>query len=183
MASRRRSSRGASKGQKNQIWTVSLLDDFELTTGVTIAAFSPVIDTDWQRGTAPSFERATVMRMRGWFTVVQKLTAGLADDGTVFSYCLLHDEDATAPPGNISTSYTEEDILWTGGHLFGEVERVITVEGGSSIAESQWSEQFDVKAMRRIRSGQAIDLVFTNLLAGSVRISGCIRTLLRLGGN
>lgn len=178
---RGRRHRAVRRGMKNQLWTVSIVDEFELTTGLSTAIFSPVVDEDWQRASV-SAEKCTVLRVRGWVSVVQELTAGVGGDGTVFAGMVLHDEEATTPNMSLVTSYGEEDLLWIGGHLFGPVERVITVEGGTTSLANQWHFDVDIKAMRKMRTGQAMDMVFTNLLPSSVEISGVLRALVRIGG-
>jgi len=178
MARRRQLTRAARRGPKNQVWTVSLRDDFEITTGVTVIAFSIILDSDWER-TSASSERATILRTRGWISIRPASAAGVQLDGTVFMYLTVQDDDATSVSAGLAATYADEDILWTGGVLFPPGS--IVVQGG--FVGSSKDILLDVKAMRKLRSGQTLELVVTNNMAGSIFLSGVIRSLLRMGGN
>jgi len=170
MANRRRGITRGSKDRGLNVWTAVLAEEFAIGSG-TSSTFDIVLDTDWKpaAGTA----RATLMRIRGWLNVIQKITSGSFADGMISAYIALYDEDETSKPANAVNTYTDEDILWTGGHMFPFVD--------SGAAGSVCMIDVDVKAQRKIKNGQEVRLVVTNNLAVSVDIGLVLRGLLRRG--
>ena len=175
MARRGSRARGGSRGPKNNIWTTIVDNEQVVGTGSTIE-FPVVADSDWQRGAAA--ERATILRVRGWININKYIAAGVVGgDGAVFMYLALMDDDAVAPAANVASTYVEEDIMWTAGATFHA--------NGAGGVDAPAVVQFviDVKAMRKMRSGQTLSLVVTNLCVESVELDLVCRALLRLGGN
>ncbi len=176
MARRRSSSRARRSGSKNQVWTVVTGDSLVLATGVTTAIGQIVIDEDWVRTTVSS-ERATVLRVRGWLAIASRVTTGNVDEGSVAGYLTLADEAKTSFGSALTAaSYGEADILWTGGTIF----PAQPVDGA---VVPQYHTLVDVKAMRKIRSGQRLLLVLTNNMTAGVDVSFVLRALVRLGGS
>ena len=172
MASRRRFSRGASRGPKNQIWSVIVEDSVAVGTGATVS-FAIIQDTDWARITGQ--ERATILRVRGWFSVSGRVVVGIVGDAAVAAYVSLHDDGVSPPNALLSASYTDEDVLWTGGYQF-----PLTA---TDTVLNPWTVDLDVKAMRKIHAGQHLSLTITNNMTVGAEISGVQRALIRIGGN
>ena len=164
-----------SSGPKNQLWTVVTGDALPVTTGVTSGIGPIVIDEDWVRGA--SAERATILRVRGWLSWASRLTTGNVDEGSVAAYILLADEaKATFGSALAAASYSEADILWTGGVIF----PAQPVDGA---VVPSFHTLVDIKAMRKIRAGQRLMLIVSNIMTGTVDVSFVLRALMRLGGN
>jgi len=169
MARRGRGRRMARK-PGDLVWTVVENDNFSIATGVTIGGSDIVADTDWT--VISGQERATIMRVRGWFSFTVGPAAVLTSAGSVFVYIGLFDADESAPSASDADSYVDEDILATYGHNF-------PYSNISQTSPDSWSEVVDIKAMRRIRTGQDLRFVITNEHSLSVEVSFVIRALLK----
>jgi len=90
-------------------------------------------------------------------------------------YMLKTDDDAPIVTASAASTYAEEDILWTGGTSFPDAPL------DAPKPQKDWD--LDVKAMRKIRSGESVDIIMTATTVNAVEVSGCVRSLLRLGGN
>jgi len=172
MACKRVSRGAASRGPKNNVWTTVLADAFGIATGAT-QQFNVVQDNDWT--TVGGQERATVLRIRGWLALHNKITTGVLPEGSWFAYLTVQDEDAPAAVADVALTYAEEDILWTDGGVF-------TVTDTNATGHVSY-RRIDVKAMRKIRTGQELRLVVTNSVANTIDFSAVVRALLRRGGN
>ena len=170
MAARRRQTRSASRprGPKNQVWTAVASFDNVVPIAGTIA-FNLVEDGDWTVRTGA--EKATILSVRGTLAVRPNGLLGVAGD--MPAYIHLIDESATSPSAGTPSTYTEQDILWTGLALLPDD------------SDATWTHEFilDVKAMRKIRKGQQLRLVMTNLTLEILHATCLARTLVRLGGN
>jgi len=162
----------ASKGVKNNVWAVAAAFDTTLSAGTT--TFIPcVIADDWSTGS----ERATLLTMRGWFSVCgQNQIAAAQLEGSVAWYIALMDEDITAFPSPfLPSTYVDEIIMTTGGHTFEHVAI------GGRRNTKDWD--INLKTMRTLHSGTDVILVLRNETADDVTFSGVFRSLLRRGGN
>ena len=163
---------GPRKGPKNLVWASVLASSQNVGTG-TFLSFNIVQDNDWVR--ASGLERATLLRIRGWWSWITKDATGSHDGGPIFAYIGIYDEDETsADPSQVAT-YGEEDILWTSG-----LELPFTDSGAG---QTQFNEKIDVKAMRRIRKGQEVRLVIANKGVSDGELTLLVRGLLTIGGN
>jgi len=144
-----------------------------LVANGTTAFAKVVTDTDWVR--AAGFERATILRVRGMMSFTNKIDALAVAGGFVAAYVALMDEDASVPPATTVATYTDEDILWADSHNIPFV-----VADGSGFV---YHFPIDIKAMRKMRAGQDLNFVLTNLATADIQFSGVVRALLRLGGN
>jgi len=171
---RRRSGRAVSR-QKDQVWAVSLFQNTDIGSGVTAVLASLVDKTDWH-ASGSSSQRATLLRVRGWFSMRQETAAGVGAPGPVYLYVTNVDEDATVAIASNPNTYADEDILWTGGVQCPSL-------GDATVRSFTRDWILDIKAMRKIRSGQRIDLAVTNTTTQNVEFSGVIRSLVRIGGN
>ena len=93
----------------------------------------------------------------------------------MFCYVTLMDEDAPVAAADLVQTYTDEDILWTGGGAM-----TVTDTNATGIVVDM---PIDIKAMRKMRRGQELRLVVTNPSATVQVANFVIRALLRKGGN
>ena len=162
-------------GPKNNIWTV-VLSDSTVVVAAAQTTHAIVSSIDWQRGLIGGSERATILRVRGYVSYALKIGTGVRVGGNIMGYVTVVDEDIAldAPPSTAST-YIDEDILWTRGAA------VNRTEVGESVPIIYWD--MDIKAMRKIRIGQALRYVWVNNTGDSVEVTLVLRALLRAGGN
>ncbi len=176
MAGRRgRVTRAVSCGPKNNLWAVVIAER------VTIAAGGQTADqllttADWSRGAVGGSERATILRVRGYMSFTGKNAVGARGSAALMAYLTVVDEDITTDvsPG-VASTYIDEDILWTRGHSWS------AVAAGENRADVYWD--VDVKAMRKIRIGQDLRMVWSNFAVETLERSMVLRTLIRIGGN
>ena len=169
MARRGRVSRSA-KQKGALIWTTLVNEESSIAVGATKTGSDIVADADWTA--VGGQERATIMRVRGWFTVTQEPAAALTGAGTVFGYIGVFDEDELSVDASVAGTYKDEDIMTTFGHMFPY----------SNIGEpspNAWSEVVDIKAMRKIRSGQDLRFVLTNKSSLICEVSLVLRALIK----
>ncbi len=157
-------------GPKNQVWANVLLNGVAVDDSPVIGS-NIVQSSDWALGNAA--ERATLLRIRGAL-VVRK---GVSLAATEMMACIVvMDEDIASgavEPWLIGT-YADEDVLWTA-----------TIATPATGASDGWSGHIpvDVKAMRRITSGQDVRILLQTNATVNVVVSGLLRGLVRKGGN
>ncbi len=156
--------RQAPRGQKPKyLWTTVLLNQFAVLT--TISEVNIIEPADWERGPT-SFERATLVRCRGWLhTRVNSLSAN-----SLFMYIGLYDEDEAGSLADVVGTYDSEDILWTDGYC----QPSANFDGDTS---QHWG--VDVKANRKITSANELRLVMTTTNAANQFVSGVIRACIK----
>jgi len=95
----------------------------------------------------------------------------------IFIIIYTTDADAgTVSPLN-ATSYTDEDILWTGGCDFNGA-------GAGAVEQTAgYLLDVDVKAMRKINTSRDVRFAVESTGSGGVKMSGILRALTRKGGN
>ncbi len=175
MANRASRGRGHSRGSRTRdanVWTTLLVEDNTLAPGAAVS-FDIVADTDWKPSSGTS--RATLMRVRGWLSIINKFSSGSFAGGPVFNYIGVFDEDVSSPNGSLASTYTDEDILWTDGHHYP------FTDSGASV--DSYQKVIDVKAMRKIKNGQEIRIVISNTLSVTLAFSLVLRGLLRRGSS
>ena len=171
--SRRRVGRGGySRGPKNNIWSVIQIE--QATLDGTVVDADIVQSSEWQ-GSGTSFQRATLLRIRGWLSVTQ--TAVDTDAGTaVFAIYVVDANAAAISPRNTSL-YTDEDVLWTWGTQFGG-------RGVGAVETAQaFNATIDVKSMRKLNTAMDVRLAMIATSAAPCLVSGVVRGLIRKGGN
>ena len=173
MARRRSSSRAVKRGPKNQVWTTIVNSIVAILSGATKTGTDIVAASDWT--TVAGAERATVLRVRGWFAATTKTTTGSFAGGSAFAYVAVYDKDDLSLDASLADTYAEEDIMATWGHVFPFVDSGAGIE--------TWSQEVDIKAMRKITSGQDLRFVATNLTPVTISMSLVLRALVRRGGN
>ena len=167
---RRRGERRFSKSKGALIWTTIINDDVNIAIGATKTGTDIVTDSDWTA--VGGQERATIMRIRGWFGASQEPVAVLTGAGAMFGYVGIYDEDELSAPADVATTYSEEDIMATYGHVF-------PFSDIGQTAPAAWQETVDIKAMRKIRRGQDCRFVLTNRTSTIVATSFVIRALVK----
>jgi len=171
VANRRHGVQRAAKKTKNQVWTTILADDLTLGAGAT-TSLAVVDDADWT--VVGGSERATIMRVRGWMSVITKGVTGSFARVSMFSYIGVSDEDAPPESAAAVGTYAEEDIMATYGTNFAFTD--------TGTVGRSWDQLIDVKAMRKIRTGQQCRLVLTNSGIIGVFFSLVVRALVRRSG-
>ena len=171
MASRRRA-RQERSGPKNQLWTALLIE--ELLFDDTPAEEANLVEAaDWSLGTG--FERATLLRVRGWINVIRSFSS--AGNATAFMAIYKTDADDPVRAFDNVAEYVDEDILWTAGVL--SPPSSATPSGASVIRL-----EVDIRVMRKITVSDQIRVSFVHGDAGdSSIVSAVLRSLVRVGGN
>ena len=171
---RRRFGRAVRRGPKNNIWTVILMD--ELTVGTTAIEVNIVQGSDWT-GSVGGFQRATVMRVRGWLSVSADPTLTVAT--SYFMMIYVTDEDTAVQDPSALQTYADEDILWTGGFAL--------AAGNAGAVEQRkavYDTVIDIKSMRKLSIGQELRLSMISGDSGAaISVAGLLRGLVRKGGN
>jgi len=163
--------RGKPRGPKNQLWTVTLLNQAPVDDSPAIEA-GIVEPADWS--SVAGFERATLLRVRGWISVVPN--AGVVTPGTAFMMIYKTDADDPVRAPDVVAEYADEDVMWTMGVSWG-----IQAADGNGAAVTV---PIDVKAMRKLTVADEIRFsVVTGAATDSCTVSGVIRGLVRVGGN
>jgi len=160
----RRRSRGRSSGAKgaNYVWT-AVLPGFGLITAGDESLI--VAKTDWSN--IVGFERATIMTVRGWLSFTSGGTAAADYKWAI----VLVDEDVPIQSSLLADFYTDEDILWTGGG-----RKALTDAGDNSW---QINHDVNVKAKRKMTSGQELRIIFDVTATSSIHVVGVLRALLK----
>jgi len=169
----RRRSRAAKRGPKNQVWTTIVNSSVTVLAGATKTGTDIVTSADWIN--IGGAERGTVLRVRGWFSAALLVPTVQFVGGGAFAYVGVYDEDELSKDASLASTYAEEDIMGTWGHEYA------ASEVDDSIRE--WNEVVDIKAMRKIQTGQDLRFVATNNTALIMQISLVLRALVRRGGN
>ena len=169
--SRRRARYSSSRGPKNNVWSVVLIEDLVIDTIVTEA---DIVNAGDLQAAATGFQRFTLLRIRGWVSISKDVTSVV--DSTLFMMIYATDNDAGVVDPSSAASYTDEDVLWTYG---------VKQEGylAANTVSSSHTVQVDVKAMRKIDTSRNIRFAVVSSVAGLQRISAVFRGLTRKGGN
>ena len=170
--SRRRFRSAVSRGPKNNIWSVVLLD--EVVVG-TAAVEGDIVNAAELQGAGTGFQRYTLLRIRGWLSVSKPVASVVAQN--LFMIIYTTDANAGTVDALNATTYAVEDILWTGG--------VGYPANGVGAVEAQPPTQIhvDVKAMRKIDTSRDVRFAFEGSAVGTMTVSGLLRGLVRKGGN
>ena len=164
MASRVRASRAKGK----YIWTAILIEGFNVP--ITPVAAEIVIGTDFAAHSGR--EGVTLMAIRGWLSYTAQTGTG---GDTLMQYIAVIDENegptsTSLDPAAIDT-YVSEDILWTGGWS--------KQEATNTGSRESFVEQINVKARRKINTGQEVRLQMTTT-NDEIQVSGVLRGLLKI---
>ena len=169
---RRGISRSASRrGPKNQVWTAVLMNE-QIFDEAPAIEFNIVEPLDWS--TANSFERATLLRIRGWIAFDKAVSSA---HSTVFAMIYKTDADDPVRAPDVVAEYTDEDVLWSGGFT-------AQATGATPDGVGTQGMIIDIKAMRKITVSDEIRVSVVGTAAGIAwSLSGVLRGLVRLGGN
>ena len=164
--------RGFSKGPKNNVWSVIVIEDLTIGTSTTEADI--VTSSDLQAPLS-GFQRFTLLRIRGWISVSKAVANTVASSLFMMIYTI--DTDAGVSDPTNANDYVEEDVLWTWGHA--------QAANGAGAVESNDSVfiPVDVKAMRKIDSFRDVRFAVVSTGVGGVLLSAVLRGLTRKGGN
>ena len=171
MARRRRG--GFSRSVKKTgatIWTTLINEAVTILPGATKTGSDIVTDSDWS--VIGGQERATILRIRGWFAVSIAPAAALTDAGGCFGYIGVYDADELSLTASAASTYKDEDIMTTFGHVF-------PYSNISQTSPDAWHQVVDVKAMRKIRTGQECRFVLTNETPLDLEVSLVLRALVK----
>lgn len=165
----------APRKPKDYVWVTAIFSQFiaESTTTVSLASAGT-----WEANSL-NFERATLLRVRGWITLAQ--TAAGSSAASPYIAMAMHKGPLTFSAGDFSpftsSDYDATDVLWTfgvslGGIAFSSYKLDVA---GSTIP-------VDVKAKRRMDSSEQVLLTFgMSADAGATpqaAVSGCLRLLI-----
>ncbi len=158
-AIRRRSSGGA---KARYLWTTAL---FTRVLIPTTASDSLIVQpVDWERGSS-SFERATLVRVRGWYQTLPEATTKAAWFGNV----ALYDEDEASSLPDVVGTYDSEDVLYTTGGC-----------QNGTVAEAPGARiDVDIKVSRKLTSAMELRFVRTADVANIFSITGVLRACIR----
>ena len=163
--------RGKSSGPKNQLWTAVLFNGAPVSDSPAIEG-GIVEPADWS--SAAGFEKATLLRIRGWLSIVP--VASSASAGTCFIAIYKVDADDPVRAFDNVVEYVDEDVIWTGGVSWTAATATPDLVPKTLVV--------DVKSMRKIDVAQEIRVSF---VCGAVNddclVSGVLRALVRKGGN
>jgi len=174
MPFRRRRSFRRSRAKRDLLWVSNSVAQ---TTGAGLTASVQLLaPSEWQVGANSSFERATVLAVRGWLSFNQTGTPTSPAPNAAL-YGAIYKNAVSAPPMDPAAlvDYDDHDILWTfGGSLreFGISEIVIR-------NELQWWP-IDIKTKRKVNSSENIELAINCAgggTPGTVEVTGILRVL------
>ena len=169
MASNRGNRSGRRPGpRRNRIWTNVLSDEGTVGGGGSLT-LDITRGTDWQRS-GTGREMATVVAIRGWISFA--FEADSIAGGSLSALIGLFDEDEANPGVTVVATYSDEDILWTGGIQLGSQ---FSNEGQA------WNVEFNVKAKRKLSNGQELRFIMENGCLEPCRVSGLLRALILTG--
>ena len=166
--SRRRFSRGASSGVKNQIWTSLMMDATSIAAAGTLG-LNIVEPGDWS---TIDGQKATVMTIRGYLSVSLTNSLTASAEGSVLGYiATLDDAAAVTPPPDLAASYQSTTILDTFGTAVPEV--------AANVLRPLWNHVVHIKVKRIITARQNVVLVIKNNSVNTIEVTGVIRSLVR----
>lgn len=163
MARFRRMSRGRRTNwvsRQEHLWTVSKTSDFAVAAA-TVFETDIVSPSDWT--SRAGFERATLVRVRGW---ILAYAAGTVND-TVDLAIYHRDDRLAAVDPSLAATYTGNDILWTSGGL---AAKVATGDHSQVVFR-----EVDIRVKRKLVENSSITLVGHSTAA--VTYSICLRGL------
>ncbi len=151
------------------LWSGLLFD--ELVISSTVQGFAIVASDDFT--TAQGRSEVTLMGIRGWlsFSTVDATAKETAYIGIVKKDTDESVSGASMDPSALSF-YIDEDILWTGGWLS---PGHITAVGMRAHTEPQ---QLNIKARRKVATGQDISIQLAAAGGNSVLVSGVMRAIM-----
>ena len=157
------------KAKVNNVWTAVVMAQVLMDTTSQQAVI--VTPDEWQAAST-GFKHATLLRIRGWISIAKVQAVDTAQG--IFLAIYVDDQTSGSASPGVAATYNTEDILWSGGVSF----------AGSDAASLESLTSFnldvDVKAMRRIDSGESVRFVFTSTVNSAAVISGVLRGLVRL---
>jgi len=161
-----RRSRKFSNGGKNYVWVAARIRQ-DISTVVQSDLI--VTATDWSVGSAQ--RSATIIAMRGWLSFANE---GILST-TMAMYIDVADADTPSLDPNDVDTYIEASIMWTHGMF----KSAGAISGIVQLAD----RVIDVKAKRKITSGDNCRLITSASVVDEIQVFGIIRTLLLLNNS
>jgi len=153
---RRRSVVRVAKKKRDLVW-VTAFGSMSLTENATTLAFLSA--GEWEASSL-NFERATLLRVRGYMTLVQFAAASVAAPVALFA---IHLGPITYVAGDfdplVSSDYDITDVLWTDGVG-------LTPVAATQSMDMSNTRTIDIKAKRRMTSAQQL------MVTGSMQTDG-----------
>jgi len=144
--------------------TPQLITDQNVISTTTLSAIL-LQDADWD--SLITFDRVTLLRIRGWLAVAQG-TSSPATTGLIMAIWKMP-QALTVPSPILSASYDLTDTLWTGG---------ATWAASAATSSSGYYMPVDIKVKRKLDSEDAIVWAARATTAtGFCRVSGFLRCL------
>ncbi len=143
----------------------------ELATSPTGIGALIVDSTDFT--TAAGRSEVTLVGIRGWLSIA---TSNTSSPDTLYMSIVKKDQDesSTAAPMNPSAllHYIDEDILWTAGFLSPALQTAAGIRPGLGYLE------VNVKAKRKLATGQDISLQIASSAGSAQTVSGVLRAVM-----
>ncbi len=162
MAGRARGRRSTRNGPRNLVWSAVLEQNATVADAATLGD-NIVTGSDWS---AAGFERATLLSVRGYITVIN---TSASNNAIMMCIAKQGNSEPTISAAVVAT-YTAEDILWTGGVLC------------PAIAQDNTPHRFEIniKAKRKLTVGDDIAVFFAPV-GGIARVQYVLRGLVDKG--
>ena len=144
----RRTTRRFTRRKRDLVWTTAIASG-QVTDGST-TTLAVASSGEWE-ASALNFERATLLRVRGYVAFTQDVVAATVDTSSMWAF---HVGPLTFSPGDfspfVSSDYDATDVLWTYG--------VMSSRGsaGAARATTASTKEIDIKAKRRMKSSEQL---------------------------
>ena len=159
-----RTFRRAARVKQDVKWATPALILDQVIANATTLSTSLLLDADWDD--LLTFERVTLLRIRGWIALAQ--TASSAT--TAFFWAIQKVPVSLTPPNpTLAATYTDNDTLLTGGAQAGTSSTTTT-----QLANTQL---IDVKTKRVLTPQDSILFTIRATGTGTGRVSGFLRCL------
>jgi len=172
---RRLASRSSRRNDKTgYVWAATSTAGIALDGSGADSAVFPILTVASDVGNGVGQAQCTLLRIRGYIDIVT--TEGLDAGLSVFMGGIFVQDDSIAILADWTqiATYTQEDVLWTfGSQCFAST---------ALTTEHEWGRHFeiDVRAKRRLRSGESVHLSINSFASGNgpdMNVMGAIRAL------
>jgi len=174
-----RKSRGFRRGSSRHgayIWSAIVID--EIVASTSAPASLPIVLTADFTAAGIGQKSVTLLGIRGWLSIGQSVTN--TSQASVFMAVVKHDDDIDMTSAEMNPTglafYTQENILWTGGWNNPGMET--GVGNQPTDAGGIMGSQVNLKAKRKLKSGEGISLQLAATGASNCTLSGVLRAIL-----
>jgi len=171
----KRSIRRFTRGRSEYCWTAVTGTMLIMNTGGQQNFPVVVMAADVSLGASQA--QATLMRIRGWISAVPITSSAETHGGIMGAAFVIDDDDSSTFDLTQASTFVDEDVLWQDG------ENGLLIGSGAAGARSfsvGHKLNIDIKARRRLRSGQSVNIVAQTATYATLRVSGAMRALLKL---